>query len=104
MLSHTKMTSKERFPANEAFSQIFDSESDLEENVPDTEDNLEEHDYEASSSDEIKWSSSCLSTGRPITSRNVYDIKSEFKVISPKDIFQMTRLRIHKAWEGWVQW
>lgn len=54
MLSHTKMTSKERFPANEAFSQIFDSESDLEENVPDTEDNLEEHDYEASSSDEIK--------------------------------------------------
>lgn len=66
------MTSKQRFSANEVLSQLFASESDIEENVSETEDNVEEDpDYEASSSDENEthetdeksWPS-CLSTTR----------------------------------------
>ena len=46
------MTSKQRFRANAVLSQLFDSESDIEENVSETEDNVEEDpDYETSSSD-----------------------------------------------------
>ncbi|XP_035278967.1 uncharacterized protein LOC118230221 [Anguilla anguilla] len=47
------MTSKKRFSVNEVLPQLFDSEGDIEENVSETEDNVEEDpDYEASSSDE----------------------------------------------------
>ncbi|XP_051982284.1 piggyBac transposable element-derived protein 4-like [Xyrauchen texanus] len=47
------MTSKQRFSVYEILSQFFDSESDIEENVSETDDNIEEDpDYEASSSDE----------------------------------------------------
>lgn len=43
------MTSKQRLAA--VLSQLFDSESDIEENVSETEDNVEEDpDHEASSS------------------------------------------------------
>lgn len=52
-LSQLKMTSKKRFSVNEVLSQLFDHESDIEENVSETEDDVEEDpDYEASSSDE----------------------------------------------------
>ncbi|KAL1276900.1 hypothetical protein QQF64_023573 [Cirrhinus molitorella] len=66
------MASKQRFSVSEILTQVFDSESDIEENVSETEDNLEEDpDYEASSSDEnetpsvdppVFWASCCLST------------------------------------------
>ncbi|XP_039550046.1 piggyBac transposable element-derived protein 4-like, partial [Pimephales promelas] len=47
------MTTKQRFSVNEILSQFFDSESDIEENVSETDDHIEEDpDYEAFSSDE----------------------------------------------------
>lgn len=46
-LSQLKNTSP-----NEVLSQLFDSESDMWENVSETENNVKEPDYESSSSDE----------------------------------------------------
>ncbi|KAJ4945662.1 hypothetical protein JOQ06_023343 [Pogonophryne albipinna] len=47
------MTSKKRFSVVEVLPQLFDGESDIEENVFETEDNVEEDpDYKASFSDE----------------------------------------------------
>lgn len=49
------MTSKERCSVNKVLSQLFDHESDIEENVSETKDEVEEdRDHEASSSNENK--------------------------------------------------
>lgn len=49
------MTSKERCSVNKVLSQLFDHESDIEENVSETEHDVEEDpEYEASSSHENK--------------------------------------------------
>lgn len=53
-LSQLKMTSKQSVSATEILPQLFDSESDIEENVTETEDYVEGYpDYEAFTSDGI---------------------------------------------------
>ena len=50
---HLKMACKKRFSVSKVLSQLFDTESDIEENVSETEDIVEEDPhYEASSSED----------------------------------------------------
>lgn len=54
VLSQLKMTSKQSVSATKVLPQLFGSESDIEENVTETEDYVEgDPDYEAFSSDGI---------------------------------------------------
>lgn len=65
-LSPLKIISKKRFSVSEIMLQTFDSESDIEENVSEAEDNVEEDPhYDASSSDENET----LSADAPVVSQ-----------------------------------